>query len=91
LDTQISKTTNINYTGNATTISGQLEVSNFAVNGTGYSAGNFTISSSSKLVASKIEPATGSLELGNLTTPVYISGILYNPFSPTSSFFTQWS
>jgi hypothetical protein len=84
------KTTQINYNGSATTISGQVEVNNLAINGTGYSAGNFTIANTSRLVASKVSPASGSLEIGDLTTPIYIGGILYNPFSPSSTFFPQW-
>jgi hypothetical protein len=90
MDNQILKTTNINYSGGATQISGNLETSVLAANTSIYSAGDITIANTNKLVASKIVPASGSLEIGSLTTPVYINGFLYNPIDFTSFKFSQW-
>jgi len=68
------QTTGMSYTGGITTFSGSLSSSSLTA---------------STINSSNIGTSDSVVNIGNLTSAVYIGGILYDPFS-SPTFFSQW-
>jgi hypothetical protein len=93
VETLFQKTQAINYNEEETIITGTLQTQILNTDGNINCGGNLTLPTTSKIVANKLEPLSGSIEIGNLTTPIYIGGFLYNPLdlsSLNSIRFSQW-
>ena len=78
----------MNYTTAVTTFSNTLEASSINSDSTINSTGNINIASGSVLNCNQLSSVSNVISIGNLTSTIYINGILYNPLY--TSTFSQW-